>query len=205
MIPLVRSREPDNFDCKVRKKGLAFLSSNGIQLNVSAPSNTQFQPYWTACKTDLYSLYQGYCAYTCLHIHEMTGASTVEHIKPKRLFPALAYEWMNYCLACARINSKKGEQVDLINPFDVVDDLFLLKLETGFMFANAKNSLFDIADKTITNLDLNNQTWCKARQKCLVDFIDNRQNGLCLEAAKRRLKEASVFVWREAERQGYLK
>lgn len=108
MIPLDRFPEPDNFDHEVRQKGLTFLQRNGIQLNTAAPPGTRFQPYWTACKATLYSLYRGYCAYTCLHIHEMTGASFVEHIKPKRLFPAQAYEWTNYCLACARINMGVG-------------------------------------------------------------------------------------------------
>ena len=205
MIPLTRFPEPDYFDKEVRQKGLAFLKSKKIRVDVAAPSKTKFKSCWAACQKDLYSFYGGYCAYTCLHIHETTGASTVEHIMPKRLFPKLAYEWENYCLACARINSKKGEQVNLLNPFDVTDGLFRLKLETGFMSADTANPLFDIADKTITNLDLNNQTWCNARKKCIYDYIENRENGLCLRIAEQRLKESSTFVWREASRQGYLK
>lgn len=205
MIRLIRFPEPDYFDKEIREKGLTFLHQKGILLTEPAPSKTYFKPYWTTCKEDLYSLYQGYCAYTCFHIHKRTGASTVEHIMPKRLFPDQAYEWKNYCLACARINSKKGEQTDLINPFDVVEDLFYLKLETGFMFANDKSSLFDIANKTIKNLGLNNQAWCKERQKCFCRFIDDRKNGLNLEYSKKHLREASIFVYKEAERQQVLK
>lgn len=205
MIPLARHNEPEYFDRDVRQKGLAFLRRERIRLNAAAPSGTRFPAYWSACKGDLYLLYGGYCAYTCLHIHGATGAHTVEHIKPKRLFPALAYEWSNYCLACARINSKKGEQVDLLNPFDVTEDLFRLKMETGFLAVNRANPLFNIADKTITNLDLNNQTWCNERKMCIYRFLEDRNNGLCLEIAEKRLKEASIFVWREAMRQGFLR
>ena len=204
MIPLTRFPEPDYFDKEVRQRGLAFLRSKKIELDVAAPPKTEFKPFWAVCKKDLYSLFCGYCAYTCFHIHETTGATTVEHIMPKRLFPKFAYEWNNYCLACARINSKKGEQIDLLNPFDVTKGLFILKLETGFILANTAHHQFDIADKTITNLDLNNQTWCDARKKCIYDYIENRKNGLCLRIAEQRLKEASVFVWLEAGRQGYL-
>ena len=205
MVPIKRYKEPSNFDKDVRQKGLAFLAKKRIQLHVAAPEKTFFYPYWRACKTNLYKLYNGYCAYTCLHLHEVTGASTVEHIKPKRLYPDLAYEWDNYCLACACINAKKREQTNLLDPFSVTQDLFFLKLETGYIFANNQSPLFHSANDTITCLDLNNQKWCKARQKCMLNYIENRNNGLSLSCAEKRLKESSIFVWSEAKRQKLLK
>jgi len=205
MIQLKRFPEPAYFDSKVRQKGLAYFRHNGVDLNIAVPSNIEIKNYWSACKNDLYSLYEEYCAYTCLHIHKLTGSSAVEHILPKRLFPRYAYEWENYCLACSQINSKKGEQTNIINPFKVDDDLFSLILETGFMFATPSHSLFQIADHTITNLDLNNQKWCDARRDCLAGFVENRQHGLDLPTAEKQLKEESIFVWREAKNQGYLK
>ena len=204
MIPIERHAEPQNFNLDVRKKGINYLMSKGIQLDTEAPLNTFFKPYWRKYKSTLYECYKGYCAYTCFHIHEMTGSSAIEHILPKQKFPRLAYEWSNYCLACACINSKKGQQIGLLNPFDVSENLFFLILATGFITTNEQHPLSQLAQKTIDCLDLNNEKWYTARQKCMFKYIENRNNGLSVEIAEKRLKEDTIFVWSEAKRQGYL-
>ena len=201
MIPIRRFKEPSYFDSKVRKKGLSFLK----KYDGKVPHGVCFPDYWTACKDDLYSNYKGICAYTCLHIHKMTSNPNVEHIKPKRLFPDLAYEWENYCLACSRINARMGERLKIINHFDIKKNMFFLVLETGHIYTNPEHPDREIAETTRIELDLDNQSWADCRRDIYNRYCYLRKKGLKKHAAEQILKEYSPFVWYEAKRQNRLK
>ena len=201
MIPIQRFKEPSYFDSKVRMKGQSFLK----KYNGKVPYDVCFPDYWTACKDDLYSNYKGICAYTCLHIHKMTSNPNVEHIKPKRLFPHLAYEWENYCLACSRINARKGERLNIIDPFDVKENMFFLVLETGHIYANPKHPDRKKAEITIKELDLDNQLWACSRRDYFICYRSFIADGLKPTRAETFLKAMSPFVWYEAKRQNRLK
>ena len=54
------------------------------------------------------------------------------------------YEWDNYRLACSRLNSRKNDFSDVLDPFDVQDDWFHLEL-VGFQVLPNDN----IEDQTI--------------------------------------------------------
>lgn len=63
------------------------------------------------------------CAYTPLR---MLDGSSVDHLRPKVEYPHLAYEWDNYRLAWAKINSRKDESEDVLDPFSIMSGWFYL-------------------------------------------------------------------------------
>lgn len=204
MIPIPQYPEPEYFDRNIRQKGRQWLQKKGISPNDIVEEGFEFHDYWTRCKNDLEKLYENYCAYTCFHMHP-TEYSTIDHIKPKSCVEAyLAYEWTNYCLCCEVINTKKGNKLDIINPYKVTTDLFFLILESGYIFANDSHPDFSSAKQTIDGLDLNNGRWMKYRQKAFLSFVQDRKAGLSLQRAEQNLKDKNILVWSEAKRQGRL-
>ena len=207
MIPLQRYLEPPYFEEKVRQPGRKHLRAQRIKLSAVGVEWDKFKDFWKECKNDLVKLYNNYCAYTCFHMH-VTEDSTIDHINPKTRSPAyLAYEWDNYCLCCQVINRKKGNKIQNINPYYITKHLFFLILNTGYIYVNDayKNSvLYQLANDTIQNLNLNNQRWWKERQKVYLDFKEDRKSGATLKRAEENLKNKNIFVWSEAKRQGKL-
>ena len=207
MIPLHRYVEPSFFHNEIRVKGRLWLQSKGIILNDIVPEGFKFKNFWTKCKSYLEKKYNHYCAYTCFYMHA-TERSSVDHIKPKSCVGAyMAYEWKNYCLCCERINTKKGDKLNIIDPFKVTNNLFYLILGTGYIYINpsySNSSLVSLAKTTIDELDLNNEFWKKARREVYKDFGEARKAGASLEYAEKRLKKENIFVWSETKRQGKL-
>ncbi len=204
MIPLKRYPEPPKFVEDVRQPGQKYLGKQGIKLLDIGVETSKFYPYWTKCKNDLEKLYNFYCAYTCFHMHP-TEYSTIDHIRPKTCVEAyLAYEWKNYCLCCEAINTKKGKKLNIIDPYKVTANLFCLRLETGYIYANLSHPDCQAAQQTIDGLDLNNERWKKYRQDAYVGFKKDRKSGTALERAEENLKNKNIFVWYEAKRQGKL-
>lgn len=56
-----------------------------------------------------------YCESKMLHV----TYGDVEHIVPKKVDKALAFEWSNLTLACDVCNTKKGAHVDILDPYGV--------------------------------------------------------------------------------------
>jgi hypothetical protein len=126
--------EPDdfNFDEKVRKPGLAFLSE------VPNPTTKEWKPrdYWVKSLPDLYKAYNHICAYSAQWIPYDTGNPGVDHFIPKTDKPELAYEWDNFRLACSKMNSNKGTKPDIIDPFFLPADSFILDFPSMFIKPN---------------------------------------------------------------------
>ncbi|NCC58476.1 MAG: hypothetical protein EOM17_12725, partial [Synergistales bacterium] len=136
MIHVNPQPEPESFDKKVRQKGISFMKKNEINSHAQLPKEKTLPPYWRNCLDDLHSLYGGICAYLAIYVERITGANSVDHFVSKSKRPDLAYEWSNYRLACARINSRKGDCDDVLDPFEVENDWFHLELTTGRIYPN---------------------------------------------------------------------
>jgi hypothetical protein len=50
----------------------------------------------------------------------------VEHFKPKSKHPHEAYEWRNYRLVCQLLNSRKKDNEEIIDPFQVRTNWFII-------------------------------------------------------------------------------
>lgn len=199
MIPIQPRNEPADFDAKVRQKGLNWLRKKGLPSSGPLPTGTTLKPYWRSCLAQLHDAYNGICAYVCMYIHPVTGASTVEHFVAKSGDLGRAYEWENYRLACAKMNSRKRDFSDVIDPFYMHDDMFHLDLIAGSIYPNpalSAASRKEVED-TIQRLKLDDAECRKARTDYFSEYIDGRINA-------QYLKEKSPFVWSEANRQGLL-
>jgi hypothetical protein len=143
MIPVQRQPEPPEFDRTVRQPGLSAISElvgeepairrrGPIRKAVAAkreeltPDN--FPSLWRKCIPHLMRAYNQICAYTCMYINNVTGSASVDHCIPKSHAWDQVYEWDNYRLACSKVNARKQDFRDVLDPFEIKDGMFALDL-----------------------------------------------------------------------------
>ncbi len=163
MIHVEPRPEPADFDETVRQPGLRALAERRETL----------PPYWRRCLDDLHTAYRGICAYACIYIDKATGARSVEHFVAKSSDLTLAYEWSNYRLACALVNSRKGTFDDVLDPFDIENGWFVLELSFLQVLPNPslEPELRIRVQETIDRLGLQTQECREARAEYFDDYI----------------------------------
>jgi hypothetical protein len=170
MIPISPAAEPANFELRVRQPGNAFLQS--------IPQDTKIdftrRDYWRRILSDLHSVYEGICAYSCHWIPFDTGNDTVEHFVPKAIDRWQAYEWSNYRLVCGRLNGRKGDHQDVVDPFQVVTGMFLLDFPSLCVIVgdNVTAAQMLAANSTIKRLRLNDNRCISMRQEFVQTYLD---------------------------------
>lgn len=199
MIYVTPQPEPQDFDRKVRQKGLAWLRKEGIDLNAALPKRKELPAYWREELDELYAAYGNCCAYLAVFFERTTGEGTVDHFVPKSLRPDLAYEWNNYRLACSRMNSRKRDFSDVLDPFEVKNGWFRLEVVSGRIFPDPHLSdrLRQQVQETIDRLGLDDPDNREMRAKHYQDYCER-------EVTASYLRKHSPFVWMEAKRQGLL-
>lgn len=199
MIHVSAQKEPDSFDAEVRQKGLAWLRKNAIPLELPLPPKTKLKPYWQSCLDEMHTSYNGYCAYLAVYIERVISVGSVDHFIPKLNRVDLAYEWSNYRLACSRMNSRKRDFEDVLDPFEVETGWFRLEPVTGRIYPNPSLSaeLKGTIQTTIDRLGLDDagNRGLRARYFHLYCSVGYPEKAL---------KQQSPFVWVEARRQGLL-
>ncbi|MCE5328133.1 MAG: hypothetical protein LLG01_17130 [Planctomycetaceae bacterium] len=194
VIPVAKQPTPATFVDLVHKPGMLFLS------RVKSPSTDQWNKhaYWRKILPELHLAYNGICAYSCHWIAYDTGADTVEHFIPKSVAPAKAYNWSNYRLVCAVLNSRKREFRDVIDPFQVKDGWFVIRFPSLLVVPGKElpERLVSRVQKTINRLGLNDEDTCmKSREKYIKDY--------CLgKVTFGHLEDEAPFIARELSRQG---
>ena len=198
MIPVSPQPEPKDFDRKVRQKGLRFLKKSTNPSGTLSKDMT-FPPYWLDCLDELHTLYGGICAYLAVFVERVTGAVSCDHFVPKSKAPTLAYEWKNYRLACARMNTRKGARTDILDPFRVQPGWFCLELVSGRIYPNPNlpPSRRKKVQTTIERLGLDDT----ANRNLRADHYEGYLKGYY---TSEHLKRQSPFVYEEARRQGLL-
>lgn len=188
MIPISLQPEPNNFDLDVRQKGAKWLQEN---------TSNKLPPYWRECLDDLYTAYDGICAYYAIKVDEISGNRTVDHFKPKLKYPNLAYEWDNYRFACGSANSKKRDFEDVLDPFSLPDNLFYIHFGTGEVLINPQmdNETTQNAERTINRLSLNDNRLKNRRKEDFLRYYQEKSISLD------ELKQQNPFVWAEILRQ----
>lgn len=186
MIKVEPRPEPDSFDAQVRKPGQKALDEGRDPLPT----------HWRRCLAQLWTAYDGICAYSCFFIPRVVGASTVEHFAPKSGKRELAYEWSNYRLVCALLNSRKRDFADVLDPFEIEDGWF--ELEFLFMQVRPAESLTDVirkqVEETIQRLKLNDQECTAERARWYEDWRKGEITAAYME-------RHAPFIYREAVRQ----
>jgi hypothetical protein len=195
VIPVKPQPEPDDFDEKVRNPGLAFL--NKIPNPKTKDWENNRAAYWRESLSDLYKAYNSICAYSAQWIPFDTGSPTVDHFIPKSKEYKSAYEWGNFRLACSKMNSKKHTHLDVIDPFALPADSFILEFPSMFIKPN-HNLLEPLKGRvvsTIERLKLNDGLWPQGRA--------SRLKGYCEKVYPfDNLKRQAPFIAYELERQG---
>src|SRR5215831_15757470 len=125
MIPVKPQSEPDVFDRLVRIPGINFLK----QLSGAKPTDKQWKlhAYWKEVRPQLEKCYHCVCAYYAHWIPSGSCHVTVDHYIPKSAEPELAYEWSNFRLACTNANARKSNFQDVLDPFQIEDNWFILE------------------------------------------------------------------------------
>ncbi len=214
MIPVKPAKEPDTFDALVRQRGLRALAEMTgaafvpkrpkgqkafpkIAARIEDIASEKLPPFWTEALDDLMRAYNEICAYSCFRIHPVTGARSADHFAPKSLTPQAAYEWANYRLCAARLNSRKGKFGSVQDPFTLKADVFQLNLVTFDIEPNKSLSaaLKKRVKETTEKLGLNE--FSNARAKDAEDYWRN-------EVSLKVLRRESPFVAYELMRQGRL-
>jgi hypothetical protein len=178
--------EPPDFDAKVRQPG---------RVDLATPEG-KLRPLWRHCATQLWEAYKGVCAYSSLHIPRGTGSISADHLLPKSKRRELAYEWSNYRLACGRMNSRKNDYEDVLDPFEVQDGWFALELSTLEVIPGdgLSESLRAQVQKTIERLDLNDDEFVQAREGYYSAWRDG-------DMTFRLLRKSCPFLAKELVRQ----
>ena len=194
MIPIKPQPEPDDFDEKVRQPGLAFLSQ------VPNPKTEDWKnyDYWRRSLPDLYTSYNKICAYSAQWIPRPEGSPSVDHFLPKSPKPELAYEWHNFRLACLSLNQRKGTQLDVIDPFELPVNSFILDFPSLIIKPNPE-LLYPLKGRvisTINRLQLNDSDKCiDGRLEWLKTYYEDNSS---FDSLKRK----APFIAYELERQG---
>lgn len=194
MIPIKPQPEPDDFDEKVRKPGLAFLSK------VPNPKTKDWKnrDYWRRSLRDLYDACNHICAYSAQWISRPEGSPTVDHFLPKSAKPELAYEWHNFRLACLTLNNKKRTELDVIDPFELPVNSFILDFPSLIIKPNPE-LLYPLKERvisTINRLQLNDYDKCiDGRLEWLKTYYEDNST---FDSLKRK----APFIAYELERQG---
>lgn len=170
MNKITRPEEPDFLAKNAQKWNDAFAE------NRAKKSTFTFQ--WATYKKErvnilllphLRHMTQGHCAFCDGYPFDMS-TETIEHFRPKSVYPHLAYHWDNLFLACNICQDAKLEKFNplLIKPDEPhykFEDYFQCNFKTGKLEPNRAGSWGNQlrAVITIRLYDLNKQAKCQAR------------------------------------------
>ena len=218
MIPVSPAPEPAEFDSTVRQPGLRLIAEKigekpiparkkgkpfkklvGVDTRDKIPAD-EFKDYWRKAIDHMLIAYNRICAYSCFRIHRVTGASSIDHMAPKSRRWDQVYEWSNYRLASSRMNARKNDFEDILDPVTIQAGWFQLH-EFGFaMCANPAlpHDLIDRIDKTIERLKLNDEFHLEQREEDVNKYLDG-------DWTLKELIQQSPFVAMELRRHGRLR
>jgi hypothetical protein len=214
MIPVVEAPAPVDFDERVRRPGLDAIAElvgerpknrrpgpkrKKVALTPEQISPKDFPPLWRDVLPEMLESYNRLCAYVSLYIEHATGNPSVDHVIPKSKAWDKVYEWSNYRLACALVNSKKNDVDDVLDPFEIEDGLFALEF-VEFQVKLGQAAVGKLEGKvaeTIEKLGLNLPDCCKARR----EYVENYQEK---QIKLNYLERRAPFIARELRRQGRL-
>lgn len=131
MIRVVLPPPPPHFQASVRVPGQTFIAAS------PHPTGEEWQrhAYWRKVHSYLYTSLRGICSYCATFTPRRSGSTSVDHTSidhfvPKSRSPGLAYEWANYRLCRARLNHRKDNNEDVLDPCAIQNGWFRLSFTT---------------------------------------------------------------------------
>jgi hypothetical protein len=187
MMFVATPEEPADFEEKVRAPGRGLLQelrgdpsarkrTGPKRKAVTKITSAKLTDYWTRCLPDLWRAFRGVCGYACLYVDPVSGASTVDHWKPKSLHPDDAYEWGNLRFACLTMNRRRERGGEICDPYAVKDGWFVVNLVTFGIAADPGLSpdVRDRVEHTIRVLELDREPMRKRREEAWRLFENDR-------------------------------
>ncbi len=196
MIPVKRQPKPSMFNQLVRAPGLKHLAASPTPK--PTPEYVRKKPLWRNVAEHLHEVYSEICAYSCRRIALVTGSRTTDHFIPIKVDPQKAYEWDNYRLVCGRLNTRKGVHQDVLDPFELDDNVFALDFPSLQVKPGDGLGSQMEADvwATIKRLKLDvDETLVHDRQQIVRDYCTG-------DISFNHLRKEAPFIAHELERQG---
>jgi len=192
MIPVAPQPKPATFAAQVQTPGRAFLRRTPRPIKKDEWQKAQF---WKYAHPDLRAAYKNICAYCCFWV---PMDSSVDHFQPKSAFPELAYEWSNFRLAHQKINSYKGNETGLLDPFNIQPGWFIIDFANCYVKPNPATSAGVQASvtHTITVLRLNSDDVLVQTRFSIIRRYSKGQTDMSF------LEECYPFIALELKRQG---
>lgn len=159
----------------------------------------KFPAYWRDVLDEMHEAYEGRCAYLAMYIEKATGNPSVDHVIPRSRSWRQIYEWTNYRLAAALINSKKNDLELVLDPVAIGPGLFaldFLSMEVVKGPAVSTSQRTEVQD-TIDTLGLNLQDCIDQRSEYYVAYKSQ-------DISLRWLERRAPFIAQELRRQGKL-
>ncbi|WP_295378899.1 hypothetical protein [uncultured Stenotrophomonas sp.] len=197
MLPIALMDPPrlSEFREEVEDPGNEFL------LIKPAPKGKEWKgrEYWRRALPMMREVYGDVCQYSCHFIPHDTGANSIEHFKPKDVYPAMAYSWSNFRIVCGRLNGRKGVKA-VVDPFSIPSGLFEIEFPALLVKVSEDydGPLLGLAEETIRVLGLNDESTCV---KTRVLWYRNYING---DISFEVLKSMAPFLSFEMARQGLI-
>ena len=107
MMKIERTKSPQSLKENSKKWGREYKENLGINIGYSFHWHNRYDEIERA----LFDMADNHCSFCDIQPLKASGA-TVEHFRPKRTFPLLAYVWANLFYACSNCQ-KKGKQFDV--------------------------------------------------------------------------------------------
>lgn len=213
MVPVKCAPEPQVFDARVRQRGLSAVDELiGRKPRLYRPGpklpriakreadipSVRFPPYWRDALPEMLQAYHRRCAFLALYIEHATGSPSVDHMLPKSRRWDQVYEWTNYRLCAALINSRKRDLTNIADPFLCKRGWFALEL-VGFQVTRGARAPASRAAELDATLELLNLPECRrAREEYVVSY---QTGAISLPFLERR----APFVADELRRQRRLR
>lgn len=132
LIPVTLPPPPPHYIPKVREPGEVFLRLN------PRPQSRDWsnQNYWRFIHSYLYKSLGGICVYCASWTPRRnassvgTDSTSIDHFVPKSINPQKAYDWNNFRLCRTRLNNRKGEHTDVLDPCAMTTRCFRLDFST---------------------------------------------------------------------------
>lgn len=169
---------PPHYEGEVRTPGQAFLAAN------PHPSRSDWQRhrYWSNIHPFLYSSLRGICSYCATFTPRRSRSALVDHTSidhfiPKSRNPALGYEWTNFRLCRVRLNNRKDNFEDVLDPCAIQNGWFRLNFTTFALLPHSglpEDRQREVRD-SIARLALNDDdAYVNERARAVYSYADGR-------------------------------
>jgi hypothetical protein len=213
MIQVLPAPEPPAFDQLVRQPGLSAIDElvgrpprvprpgprrTAIAAQESDLPGEAFPPFWREASAELLAAYGRRCAFLALYLEHATGNPSFDHWLPKSRHWEQVYEWSNYRLCAASVNTRKNAFTGLVDPFECQPGWFEIEL-VGFQVVRGVHAPAHLHAEIQATLDLlNDPEFCRARGEYVVEYAAGH---ILIDYLCRR----APFVALELQRQGRLR